>query len=50
MIDWFWDHWPISRRGFHIGRTRLLVWKEQSEAGEWWTWHVTLHRYGMKPR
>jgi hypothetical protein len=50
LADWFWGWWPFSMRGFHIGRTRLTIWKEQSDVGEWWTWHLTLHRYGLPQR
>ena len=47
VTDWFWQWWPIHRGGVYVGRTRLQWWRERSAVGEWWTIHVTLHRYGM---
>ena len=39
-----------SRSGVHIGNMRLLWWVDRSTIGEWWTIHVTLHRYGIEPK
>jgi hypothetical protein len=41
----------ISRSGVFIGKVKLLWWMERSTytPGSWWTLHITLHRYGMKP-
>jgi hypothetical protein len=41
----------VSRSGVHIGKVRLLWWVERATftPGEWWTVHITLHRYGRRP-
>jgi len=40
----------VGRSAVHIGNVRLQWWIERSTyvPGQWWTVHVTLHRYGMK--